>query len=205
MLIDKKETGAAAIAGRGAAHHYGAKILAEGIEDDPANYTRFFLLGRDDPDLMGLDEMMVKEELGPIKTSIAFYVQNAPGNLYDALRGFAERGIDLTRVESRPVRGKPFEYLFYLDFFGTPTTSPSQEAIADLSARAGFLRILGTYPSGRLDWVGSEAPLLPRAETPTPAPYPGPERRESDRRRVSDRRRTPLGGPPGAPPPLPGV
>jgi prephenate dehydratase len=207
MLIDKKEAGAAAIAGREAARHYGAKVLAEGIEDDPANYTRFFLLGRDDADLADLDEVLRKEELGPIKTSLAFYVQNAPGNLFHALRGFADRGLDLTRIESRPVRGKPFEYLFYLDFFGTPTTSPGKEAIADLSEQAGFLRILGTYPSGRLDWVGSEVPLTPRAETPPTEAYPGPERRKTgrERRKISrDRRRKPPAEPP-APPPLPGV
>lgn len=202
MLIDTKEPGAAAIAGRGAADHYGAKVLAEGLEDDPANYTRFFLLGRDDADLVGLDEVLREEETGPAKTSIAFYVQNAPGNLHAALRGFADRGIELTRIESRPVRGKPFEYLFYLDFFGSPTASPGEEAIAELAGMAGFLRILGSYPSGRLDWVGSEAPLLPRTEVP-PAAFSGPERRTGDRRKGSRERRGK--GPRPSPPPLPGV
>jgi prephenate dehydratase len=210
MLVDTKEPGAAAVAGREAAHHYGAKILVEGIEDDAANYTRFFLLGREDPDLEGLAEALRPEETGPIKTSLVFYVANAPGNLHRALAAFADHGIDLARIESRPVRGKPFEYLFYLDFLGTPAAPPGREAIAKLERHAGFLRVLGTYPSGRLDWVGSEAPLAeagapePLVPPPAPAAYDGPERRTvpRDRRHVRDRRHTP---PPAPPPPLPGV
>jgi prephenate dehydratase len=92
-----------------------------------------------------------------------FYVENAPGSLHDTLGEFSSRGLDLTRIESRPVRGKPFEYLFYLDFLGSPHEPPGAEAVAALLRRAGFARILGSYPSGRLDWVGSDVPLLPRA------------------------------------------
>ncbi len=209
MLVDTKETRGAAVAGREAARHYGAKVLVEGIEDDEANYTRFFLLGREDPDLEDLDEVIRREEIGPTKTSLVFYVANAPGNLHRVLSAFADRGVDLARIESRPVRGKPFEYLFYLDFLGTPAAPPGRDALAELRREAGFVRVLGTYPSGRLDWVGSEAPALPftaSAESPGPAPgpYDGPERRapRRDRRRGRERRRSPR---PGPPPPLPGV
>lgn len=187
MLIDRKESGAAAIAGRGAAAHYGARVLMTSLEDDPSNYTRFFLLtlegDHDEEDLGGLDEGFDPSVLGPPKTSIVFYVENEPGNLMGALEGFSERGIDLAKIESRPVRGRPFEYLFYLDFHGQPDAPPGADALADLRRRAGFLRVLGCYPSGRLDWVGDDAPFLPReALTEAPASDPGRGTDSSDRR-----------------------
>lgn len=169
MLIDRREDGAAAIAGRGAARHYGAKILLEGLEDDPDNYTRFFLLGlAGDEDAEPLARSLAEDARAGLKTSLVFYVENEPGGLDAVLRGFAERGIDLSRIESRPVRGRPFEYLFYLDFFGSPGESAGGEAMADLERRAGFVRWLGTYPSGRLDWVGGDDPLLPRHPSDPP-------------------------------------
>ena len=205
MLVDRKEPASAAVAGREAARHYSAKILVEGIEDDPANYTRFFLLGRQDADLDAIDTILSREVVGPEKTSLVFYVENAPGSLHGALSLFADRGIDLTRIESRPIRGKPFEYLFYLDFLGSPTESPSREAIDELAKRAGFLRVLGAYPSGRLDWVGSDVPLQARA-APEPLAFEGPERRKprSDRRKTGDRRRR-AASPPEPPSALPGA
>jgi prephenate dehydratase len=173
-LVTKREPGAAAIAGRTAARYYGAKVMAEGLEDDPANYTRFFLLTLGDSDLAGLERRFLPGQVGPTKTSVVFYVENSPGSLVDTLTEFSGRGLDLTRIESRPVRGKPFEYLFYLDFLGSPRESPGAEAVAALLQRAGFARILGTYPAGRLDWVGSDAPLLPRgSEDPLAAPPQG--------------------------------
>lgn len=163
MLLERGETAAAAIAGRGAADHYGARVLQTNLEDDPANYTRFFLLGLDDDrDLDDVAGAFRSGQAGTSKTSVVFYVDNRPGALLGALAAFSGRGIDLTRIESRPIRGKPFEYLFYLDFRGDPAEAPTAEALADLERRAGFLRVLGTYPAGRLDWVGSDEPFLPR-------------------------------------------
>ncbi|MGH7588505.1 MAG: prephenate dehydratase [Gemmatimonadota bacterium] len=161
MLIRRREANAAAIAGRGAATHYGAKVLAENLEDDPANYTRFFLLSTPDDELQGIERGYRPDATGPVKTSIVFHVTNEPGSLYRALGGFAEAGVDLAKIESRPVRGRPFEYLFYVDFFGEPSADPGRRALKALGRRAGFLRTLGTYPSGRLDWVGTDAPLFP--------------------------------------------
>jgi prephenate dehydratase len=203
MLIDKKETHAAAIAGREAARHYHGKVLAEGLEDDPANYTRFFLLGRDDVDLDGVREVFAKDVTGPRKTSLVFYIEHAPGSLQRALRAFAERGIDLTRIESRPIRGKPFEYLFYLDFVGDPATPPGSEAIEELSEQTGFLRVLGAYPSGRLDWVGSDVPLQSRSDLS--ARYTGAERRKLIDRRKGPRDRRRRGERPSPPPELSGA
>jgi len=180
-LVTRREPGAAAIAGTAAARHYGAKVVAEGLEDDPANYTRFFLLTLTDAELEGIEGRFARDQVGPTKTSVVFYVENSPGSLYEALGEFARRGIDLTRIESRPVRGKPFEYLFYLDFLGSPRESPGEEAVTGLVSRAGFARILGTYPSGRLDWVGSDTPLLPRI--PPNEPAPTAPRPRTDRRR----------------------
>jgi len=149
FVIERGGPDTAAIAGRRAAARHGAAILRKGIEDDPANYTRFFLLGPDGGN--PAPGVALDDHPDRWKTSIVFFVENEPGSLHEALSEFAQRGVDLTKIESRPARGKPFEYLFYLDFHGKPSDDAVAEALARLDRRAGFLRILGTYPAGHLE------------------------------------------------------
>lgn len=139
MIVEQGSRDAAAIAGRAAAATYGARILARDIEDDIANFTRFLLVRRQAQTRPSAD-----------KTSIVFATAHVPGSLFRCLAAFALRDINLTKIESRPWRGRPWEYLFYLDFLGRPEISPGRQALSQLEEVTSFLRILGCYPRSRL-------------------------------------------------------
>ena len=135
MLKEKGLKDAAAVASKKAAEIYGMKILAREIEDNPTNYTRFFVLSKNDAAMTGRD-----------KTSIIFAAAHTPGSLYHALGEFAKRNINLTKIESRPTKQKAWEYNFYLDFEGHRSEKRCAEALEALAKSGAFLKILGSYP-----------------------------------------------------------
>jgi len=139
MILEERLPDAAAIASKAAARIYGGRILAADIGDDPENYTRFFLLGR----------RRAGSRAAGTKTSIVFAAKNLPGALFRCLSVFALRDINLTKIESRPLRGRPWEYLFYLDFQGNPSSGPARNALKNLAETTDFLRVLGCYPTIR--------------------------------------------------------
>ena len=134
---------AAGIASAVAAEIYGAHILQRSIEDDRANFTRFFLLRRP-----GSEVTPANPPDGIWKTSLVFTTRNQPAALFRALSAFALRDLDLTKIESRPLRGKPWEYLFYLDFVAPQGSIPAQNAMRHLAEYADLLKVFGCYPRG---------------------------------------------------------
>jgi prephenate dehydratase len=141
MVIENNSGVDAAIAGATAAAVYGAKIIVEGIEDNSQNFTRFLLLAR--PDRAATIKTTSTER--PRKTSIVFRVANKPGGLFRSLAAFALRGIDLTKIESRPIEGRPWEYSFYLDLIGDQHDPHVERALANLAELAESVRVLGSY------------------------------------------------------------
>lgn len=142
MVMAGGEPDSAAIGSRVAASIYGAKILRRSIEDDRHNFTRFFLLYS----AKRLPRQPAIQR--PSKTSLVFTTRNIPGALFRALSAFALRDLSLTKIESRPLHGKPWEYLFYLDFLGSQDEPRVQKALGHLRELADFLRVLGSYPLG---------------------------------------------------------
>ena len=134
MLTERPLGGAAAIASRIAAEVYHARILATHLEDHHENYTRFLLLSK-----------TARVSPRASKVSIVFSTRNVPGALFKCLSVFALRDIDLTKMESRPLRGRPWEYFFYLDFIGNVKEKRCQNALTHLGEVTNFLRVLGCY------------------------------------------------------------
>ncbi|OGP56509.1 MAG: chorismate mutase [Deltaproteobacteria bacterium RBG_13_52_11b] len=129
------EEDAAAIASSFAGHLYGLKVIASHIEDSLHNVTRFFVLGK-----------QANERTGRDKTSLVFSISHTPGSLYEILKIFSEREINLTKIESRPMRGKPWEYVFFVDFDGHATDDPIDEAVSELKKTVLLMKLLGSYP-----------------------------------------------------------
>ena len=142
MIMAERATDGAAIASRVAASIYEGRILRRSIEDDRHNFTRFFLLYRN----QGTPAPRPKARQW--KTSLVFTTRNLPGALFRALSAFALRDISLAKIESRPLRGKPWEYLFYVDLLGREDEPRVQNALRHLTELADFLRVLGSYPKG---------------------------------------------------------
>jgi arogenate/prephenate dehydratase len=142
LVKDRHLTDAAAIASARAATVFGLEILKTGIQDFADNITRFLVVGPTDA---------VPGEEAPAqtanKTTVVFSLPNEPGALFKALSVFALRDIDLTKLESRPIPGRPWEYLFYVDLRVGAHELPCSRALAHLGEFAPLLRVLGSYPS----------------------------------------------------------
>jgi prephenate dehydratase len=139
MASDAVDRGA--IAGRWAAKLYGGEIVAEEIEDHRENYTRFLLLSNP-------DQKITPSSGGPLKTSLLFRTPNTAGSLFRALAAFALRDVNMMKIESRPIVGRPWEYSFYVDISGDTADPNIARAIDHLREMCEVVRVLGCYPAG---------------------------------------------------------
>jgi chorismate mutase / prephenate dehydratase len=137
----------AAIASHAAAIQYNLQVVKAKIEDNPHNYTRFLVIGKKTPEKSGAD-----------KTSIMFSVKDEPGILYRMLEPFSKRQINLAKIESRPMKQKAWEYIFFLDLIGHVDDPEITAAIEELRGHCHFLKILGSYPIARNETMTGEKP-----------------------------------------------
>jgi chorismate mutase/prephenate dehydratase len=140
MIKEEGLKNTAAIASERAAQIYGMNILVKEIGDTPNNYTRFFVLSKQDSPYSGKD-----------KTSIIFSVKSVPGALYHVLEEFAVRDINLTKIESRPTKRTPWEYNFYLDFEGHRSEGKCREALGAIENKTLFVKVLGSYRAATIE------------------------------------------------------
>ncbi|WP_026485809.1 prephenate dehydratase [Caldanaerobius polysaccharolyticus] len=139
LIASQEKSGVAAIGTLRAAQLYGLKVLMKDMQDYDNNITRFIVVSKNEA-FSGDDS----------KTSIVFSTENKPGSLYALLREFAIRGLNLTKIESRPSKKFLGEYMFFVDVEGHKDEPPLKEAIEGVKAQASYFRVLGSYPKGRL-------------------------------------------------------
>jgi prephenate dehydratase len=137
MLKEQRLPGSAAIASESAAKIYGGVIVKRNIEDNRHNYTRFFLLTK--------QKKVSSANQQPWKTSVVFSTANTPGTLFKVMACFALRDLSLTKIESRPLVGHPWEYMFYVDFLGSENDPAVKNALTHLAEVTRFHRVLGSY------------------------------------------------------------
>ena len=153
QIADRGERGAAAVASARVAPIYGLEVLVDGIQTGDANRTRFNVIARPGDAARVQAAARADAVTGPPRTSLVFAVRNVPGSLYRSLGAFATRGLNLSRLESRPwtERGSRWEYLFWVDLDADPATPSCAEALAELRTETEVVRILGTYPRATED------------------------------------------------------
>jgi len=144
-LAAHPEPGVAVIAGAAAAELSGLEIVDRHIEDSPTNYTRFFVLSRDDAPRAQRN-----------KTSLVFTTPHQPGALYECLGEFAVRRVSLCKIESRPRPNRPWQYIFYLDFEGHSRDPECEAAMMGLLRRSSFVKMLGSYPAATTPVEGGQ-------------------------------------------------
>lgn len=135
LIREKRLAGCAAVASKRVSQIYQMQILAENIQTIPSNYTKFFVVSKEKAKYADKN-----------KTSLIFATKNVPGALYNCLGAFATRGINLTKLESRPSKDRPWEYIFYVDIEGHLEDNACGQALADLRNKTSFVKILGSYP-----------------------------------------------------------
>jgi prephenate dehydratase len=147
-VAERGERGAAAIASARVASLYGLEVLADGIQTGADNRTRFAVIARPDTAAAVRGAARPPAVAGPPKTTLVFAVRNVPGSLHRTLGAFASRGLNLSRLESRPWtdRGARWEYLFWVDLDADPAEPAAADALAALGAETELVRVLGTYP-----------------------------------------------------------
>ncbi len=138
QIKEENARDAAAIASAQAAIDYDLEILREGLENDHRNYTRFLVVAAEPA-----------EPVEPAKTTVVYALDHIPGALFKSLGVFAMRDINLLKIESRPLSGRPWEYVFYLDFEGHLSSEKIRKAVEHLEQMASFLKILGSYTHGK--------------------------------------------------------
>lgn len=147
LIAERAEHGAAAVLSRRAAGVFGLEILADGIQDVADNRTRFIVVAARGSTAESLG-LAARAGDAPARTTLAFAVRNEPGALLAALRCFAERGVNLSNLESRPSRSVAWEYVFWADLDAAADSPAAAAALADLRAVSTMVRVLGSYPRG---------------------------------------------------------
>ena len=146
-IVERAERGAAAVLSPRAAGLFGLEILAEGIQGDPDNRTRFLVVARPGADLPPAPSAVVHES-GVARTTLVMGIRNEPGALIRALTVFADHDLNLSKLESRPARDRPWEYVFWVDLDADATALGTREALGDLAGATTSLRVLGSYLRG---------------------------------------------------------